>query len=124
MWDRIAGLLVSKRIIALAIGAAVSLFAERFGISQEAADQIRNVLIAWAAGDAIRPTDNPFYSRRFWMAMFAAASAFLADRGILISPETMDSIIWPIIAAILGDAARETMTLTDKMQLSEQKKKK
>jgi hypothetical protein len=121
LWDRFAGLLVSKRIIALAIGAAVSLFAERFGLPQDAADQIRNVLIAWAAGDAIRPTDNPFYSRRFWMMLFAAASAFLAGKGILIPPEVMDSIIWPIIAAIIGDAARETMTLTQKVSLQKPK---
>lgn len=123
MWDRIAGLFVSKRIIALAIGAFVSLMAERLGLDQTTADQIRNVLIAWAAGDAIRPTDNPFYSRRFWIAVFAAVSALLAGKGILISPEVMDSIIWPIIAAIIGDAARETMTLTEKMELSEKGKK-
>lgn len=121
MLDRIGGLFVSKRIIALAIGALVSLFAERLGLDQTTADQIRNLLIAWAAGDAIRPTDNPLYSRRFWMAIFGAVSVYLASKGILISQEAMDAVIWPIIAAILGDAARETMTLSRKLKLPAKK---
>ena len=115
MWDKIAGLFLSKRIIAIAIGAAVSFFAEKLGLDQSMADQVRNLLIAWAAGETIRPVDNPFYSRRFWATIFGAVSMLLAAKGILIPPETIDMIIWPLIAAILGDSVRETMTATQKL---------
>lgn len=116
MLDKLAGLFVSKRMIALALGAAVSYFAEMLGLDQEMANQFRTLMIAWAAGDAIRTEDNPFYSRRFWATIFAGVSILLAARGIVIGPETIEMIIWPIIAAILGDSVRETMSATQKLE--------
>lgn len=114
--DKLKGVLTSDRVYATIAALLVQLFGERFGLSQDLALAVVQMLASWVIGDSIRPTDNPFVSRRFWVMVATIITTILAAYGIGLDPETVQNFVLGAAAWIIGDSWRETLHGQQKMQ--------
>jgi len=57
-WENVSSLLGSRRFWAALIGVCVVLAQDYDGLSEDAAQQIIGLIMAWVVGDAIRKTEK------------------------------------------------------------------
>lgn len=113
--DKLKGLLTSSRFYATLAAILVQVFGPTFGLDDEMAMAIITTIAAWVIGDSVRPTDNPFTSRRFWVMISTGIVTLLSANGIGLDPELVQTIVLGIAAWIVGDSWRETLHGTAKL---------
>lgn len=102
-------IITSKRVGASLAAILVGIFGQ-YGLDESLAMAIQATLMSWIVSDSIRPTENIFASRRFWLVVCSIGATVAGKYGLDVTPETLMSIVIPIIGWILGDGIRETLS--------------